>query len=155
VGDSLNPSLDVGQVCQWLSPLQLFRPGAYILRFCSHSSETFEAARPGLAEARAERVVSAGVSAEARSDCADAGAAQIEGAFIQGMGLFTLEEMVWMKNGQVPAPPRSSSTGTAPPLERRVEDRAGDELHYGTRCLPGAHCWRYNAHCWPFLNLCP
>jgi xanthine dehydrogenase/oxidase len=26
---------------------------------------------------------------------------QIEGAFIQGMGLFTLEEMVWMKNGQL------------------------------------------------------
>ena len=27
---------------------------------------------------------------------------QVEGAFIQGMGLFTTEEMVWMKNGQVP-----------------------------------------------------
>jgi len=26
---------------------------------------------------------------------------QVEGAFVQGLGLFTLEEMVWMKNGQL------------------------------------------------------
>ena len=26
---------------------------------------------------------------------------QVEGAFVQGLGLFTLEEMVWLKNGQL------------------------------------------------------
>ena len=26
---------------------------------------------------------------------------QVEGGFVQGLGLFTLEEMVWLKNGQL------------------------------------------------------
>ena len=45
---------------------------------------------------------------------------QVEGAFVQGLGLFTLEEMVWLKNGQLftrgPSTYKVSLSPTASPV---------------------------------------